>query len=84
MYESEAQRLQREADNFTKKFEHEKKIKELTLIAEALNVKITKSASRREEVSQSFMRKTRNSSKKVSEMYDFLWTGGCEANIYLK
>ncbi len=25
MYESEAQRLQREADNFTKKFEHEKK-----------------------------------------------------------
>ena len=24
-YESEAQRLQREADNFTKKFEHEKK-----------------------------------------------------------
>jgi hypothetical protein len=25
MYESESQRLQREADNFTKKFEHEKK-----------------------------------------------------------
>lgn len=25
VYESEAQRLQREADNFTKKFEHEKK-----------------------------------------------------------
>jgi len=25
MYESEAQRLQREADSFTKKFEHEKK-----------------------------------------------------------
>ena len=25
MYESEALRLQREADNFTKKFEHEKK-----------------------------------------------------------
>jgi len=25
MYESEANRLQREADNFTKKFEHEKK-----------------------------------------------------------
>lgn len=25
IYESEAQRLQREADNFTKKFEHEKK-----------------------------------------------------------
>ena len=25
MYESEAQRLQREADNFTKHFEHEKK-----------------------------------------------------------
>ena len=25
LYESEAQRLQREADNFTKKFEHEKK-----------------------------------------------------------
>lgn len=25
MYESEAQRLQREADNFTKKYEHEKK-----------------------------------------------------------
>ena len=25
MYESEASRLQREADNFTKKFEHEKK-----------------------------------------------------------
>jgi hypothetical protein len=25
MYESEAQRLQREADQFTKKFEHEKK-----------------------------------------------------------
>jgi hypothetical protein len=25
MYESEAVRLQREADNFTKKFEHEKK-----------------------------------------------------------
>jgi len=24
-YESEAQRLQREADNFTKKYEHEKK-----------------------------------------------------------
>jgi len=24
-YESESQRLQREADNFTKKFEHEKK-----------------------------------------------------------
>ena len=26
IYESEAQRLQREADNFTKKFEHEKKL----------------------------------------------------------
>ena len=25
VYESEAQRLQREADSFTKKFEHEKK-----------------------------------------------------------
>ena len=25
VYESEAQRLQKEADNFTKKFEHEKK-----------------------------------------------------------
>jgi hypothetical protein len=25
MYESESQRLQREADNFTKKYEHEKK-----------------------------------------------------------
>ena len=25
IYESEAQRLQKEADNFTKKFEHEKK-----------------------------------------------------------
>jgi hypothetical protein len=25
IYESEAQRLQREADSFTKKFEHEKK-----------------------------------------------------------
>lgn len=25
IFESEAQRLQREADNFTKKFEHEKK-----------------------------------------------------------
>lgn len=25
LYESESQRLQREADNFTKKFEHEKK-----------------------------------------------------------
>jgi hypothetical protein len=25
LFESEAQRLQREADNFTKKFEHEKK-----------------------------------------------------------
>jgi hypothetical protein len=26
IYESEAQRLQREADNFTKKYEHEKKL----------------------------------------------------------
>ena len=30
--ESEAQRLQREADNFTKKFEHEKKYDFTTLI----------------------------------------------------
>ena len=31
MYESEAVRLQREADDFTKKFEHEKKYVNVTL-----------------------------------------------------
>jgi hypothetical protein len=30
LFESEAQRLQREADNFTKKFEHEKKYVTIT------------------------------------------------------